>query len=134
MPAVDIAHPAADALLQVVSENNLNPEEMARVTAHVHQSAIDVLGAVEIPQTVHQAKFSMGRVPGHFKDSRVSAFREKVSMVLDPKVDQTYPARWIGKVTVEKRDELEETPAKMEPVFARIHEPARTPNIGCFLA
>ena len=37
----------------------------------------------------------------HFSDPRVAAFREKVEMVLDPEVDQVYPARWIGKVTVE---------------------------------
>ena len=34
------------------------------VTAHVHQGAIDVLGPVVDPQTVHQSKFSMGTVLG----------------------------------------------------------------------
>ncbi len=112
-------HPAADALLQVVTRHNLNPEAIARVTALVHQGAIDVLGLVDIPQTVHQAKFSMGTVLGliavfhraglkefeaHFDDSRVAAFRPKVKMVLDPEIDRAYPARWIGKVTVETAD------------------------------
>jgi len=40
----------------------------------------------------------------HFEDPRVVAFREKVVMVLDPSVDQAYPARWIGKVTVATSD------------------------------
>jgi 2-methylcitrate dehydratase PrpD len=108
-------HPAADALLKVISEENLELESISRVTAHVHQSAIDVLGAVGVPQTVHQAKFSMGTVLGlialygraglqefedHFGDPRIAAFREKVEMVLDPEVDRAYPARWIGKITV----------------------------------
>jgi 2-methylcitrate dehydratase PrpD len=112
-------HPAADALLKVVTEYRLAPEEITRVTAHVHQGAIDVLGAVHIPQSVHQAKFSMGTVLGliaiyhraglvefqdHFKDPAVAAFREKVTMALDPEVDHAYPARWIGKVTVETTD------------------------------
>lgn len=112
-------HPAADALLKIVSENKLDIEAITRVTAHVHQSAIDVLEAVDVPQTVHQAKFSMGTVLGtiaryrragmkefdeHFNDPEVAAFREKVTMVLDPEVDQAYPARWIGKVTVETAD------------------------------
>src|ERR1700733_8016331 len=103
-------HPAADALLKVVSEENLDIESISRVTAHVHQSAIDVLGAVGVPQTVHQAKFSMGTVLGlialygraglqefedHFGDPRIAAFRDKVEMVLDPEVDRAYPARWI---------------------------------------
>jgi len=109
-------HPAADALLKVVSENGLDIDRITRVTAHVHQGAIDVLGAVDVPRTVHQAKFSMGTVLGmialfqragmrefdeHFDDPRVAAFRERVTMVLDPEVDRSYPARWIGKVTVE---------------------------------
>ena len=112
-------HPAADALLKIVSENQLGIESITRVTAHVHQSAIDVLGVVSAPQTVHQAKFSMGTVLGlialfqraglkefdeHYSDPQVAAFRDKVEMVLDAEVDRAYPARWIGKVTVETAD------------------------------
>ncbi|MFS0753169.1 MmgE/PrpD family protein [Noviherbaspirillum sp. 1P10PC] len=112
-------HPAADALLQVISEHHLRPEQIGRVTAHVHQGAIDVLGPVVDPQTVHQAKFSMGTVLGligqfhsagmkefdqSFNDIGIRAFRDKVKMVLDQEVDQAYPARWIGKVTVETVD------------------------------
>ena len=112
-------HPAADALLQVIKEYNLDPEQIARVTAHVHQGAIDVLGPVVNPQTVHQAKFSMGIVlgliaqfrvaglsefDGHFNDARVVAFSNKVQMALDAEVDSAYPVRWIGKVTVDTID------------------------------
>jgi 2-methylcitrate dehydratase PrpD len=112
-------HPAADALLQVVKEHDLSPEQIKKVTAHVHQGAIDVLGPVVNPVTVHQAKFSMGTVLGliavsrnaginefetSIKDQAVAAFRDKVSMVLDPEVDGAYPAQWIGKVTVETTD------------------------------
>ena len=108
-------HPAADALLQVVHAHDLQHDQVAHVTAHVHQAAIDVLGAVVHPQSVHQAKFSMGTVLGliatfhkaglsefdaSYNDARVAAFRGKVDMVLDSEVDQAYPARWIGKVTV----------------------------------
>src|SRR5215468_6308984 len=53
-------HPAADAFLALA----LGAEEVARVTARVHQAAIDVLGPVVRPRTVHQAKFSMGTVLG----------------------------------------------------------------------
>jgi 2-methylcitrate dehydratase PrpD len=112
-------HPAADALLQVVSAHGLRPEQIARVTAHVHQGAIDVLGPVVDPQTVHQAKFSMGTVLGliaqfgsaglkefdsAYNDPRIAAFRDKVEMKLDDEVNAAYPARWIGKVTVETTD------------------------------
>jgi len=112
-------HPAADALLRVMAGHDLRPEQVARVTAHVHQGAIDVLGPVVDPQTVHQAKFSMGTVlalaaqfraagmkefDAYFKDPRITAFRDKVRMVLDQEVDAAYPARWLGKVTVETVD------------------------------
>jgi 2-methylcitrate dehydratase PrpD len=112
-------HPAADALLQVVQAHGLRPSDIERVTARVHQGAIDVLGPVVDPRTVHQAKFSMGTVlgliaefgnaglqefDGFFNDPRIAAFRGKVEMVLDQEVDLAYPARWIGKVTVQTVD------------------------------
>jgi len=71
------------------------------------------------PQTVHQSKFSMGTVLGliaihgraaltdfdqDFRDPKVMSFRERVHMELDDEVDNAYPARWIGKVTVETTD------------------------------
>ncbi|HWS76509.1 MAG TPA: MmgE/PrpD family protein [Quisquiliibacterium sp.] len=112
-------HPAADALLAIVQAQDLAPEDIASVTTFVHQGAIDVLGPVVDPQTVHQGKFSMGTVLGliaafrnaglnefeaHFNAPRIAAFREKVKMVLDPEVDGAYPARWIGKVSVTTTD------------------------------
>jgi 2-methylcitrate dehydratase PrpD len=39
-----------------------------------------------------------------YNDPRIAAFRNKVGMVLDEEVDQAYPARWIGKVTVQTLD------------------------------
>jgi len=108
-------HPAADALQQVMRTQGLKAEDIERVTAHVHQGAIDVLGPVVDPQTVHQSKFSMGTVLGlvavfdraglsefdaHYRDPRVVAVRGKVHMRLDAEVDGAYPQRWIGKVDV----------------------------------
>ncbi len=55
-------HPAADALQRVMHEHRLAAGDIERVTAQVHQGAIDVLGPVVDPQSVHQAKFSMGTV------------------------------------------------------------------------
>ncbi|WP_421683894.1 MmgE/PrpD family protein [Stutzerimonas urumqiensis] len=113
-------HPAADALLELMQREGLNAADISAVNARVHQGAIDVLGRVKVPQTVHQAKFSMGTVLGliavHGKaglpefhslaltDPQVAAFRDKVGMVLDPEVDGAYPARWLGRVTVETVD------------------------------
>jgi 2-methylcitrate dehydratase PrpD len=109
------AHPAADALLQVMQEHALRADDIDSVVTHVHQGALDVLGPVTDPQTVHQAKFSIGTVLAliaqygnaglvefeeAYADPRVVAFRDKVTMRLDDEVDGAYPARWIGKVTV----------------------------------
>ena len=108
-------HPAADALQQLMRAHGLREQDIERVTAHVHQGAIDVLGPVVEPHTVHQSKFSMGTVLGliavfdraglaefdaSYLDPRVVAVRRKVHMELDPEVDQAYPQRWIGKVSV----------------------------------
>ena len=108
-------HPAADALLQVMQEHQLQPADLARVLTHVHQGAIDVLGPVREPSTVHQSKFSMGTTLAlaarfghaglsefeqHFLDESTRALCDRVEMVLDAEVDAAYPQRWIGKVTV----------------------------------
>jgi 2-methylcitrate dehydratase PrpD len=41
---------------------------------------------------------------GFYQDPRIAAFRGKVEMALDQEVDQAYPNRWIGKVTVQTLD------------------------------
>ena len=112
-------HPAADALQQVLTAHRLAPSDIRSISARVHQAAIDVLGPVIDPQTVHQAKFSMGIVLGliavhgraglnefdaGYREPAVRAVHDKVSMQLDSEVDTAYPARWIGKVVVETVD------------------------------
>ncbi|NQW85134.1 MAG: MmgE/PrpD family protein [Alcaligenaceae bacterium] len=112
-------HPAADALQQAMKQHKLKASDIASVITHVHQGAIDVLGPVTDPQTVHQSKFSMGTVlalialrnsadlagfDGALKDAAVANFRDRVAMELDEEVDTAYPQRWIGKVTVQTTD------------------------------
>jgi len=112
-------HPAADALLQVMQAHDLKPADLASVVTHVHQAAIDVLGPVVNPATVHQSKFSMGTVLAlvarhghaglvefdqHFNDEATTALCRRIEMVLDAEVDAAYPRRWIGKVSVTTTD------------------------------
>ena len=128
-------HPAADALQQLMREHHLAASAVAQVTAQVHQGAIDVLGPVVDPQTVHQAKFSMGTVLGliavqgragltefdaDYRSAEVVAFRDKVGMALDAEVDTAYPARWIGKVLVTTTDGRQ--------LAARVDEPKGDPG------
>jgi 2-methylcitrate dehydratase PrpD len=112
-------HPAADALQLVMQTHGLKASDVKHVTALVHQGAIDVLGPVTDPQTVHQGKFSMGTVLGlvavlqhaglaefdaSYKAAEVVGFRNKVTMELDAEVDAAYPTQWIGKVRVQTMD------------------------------
>jgi 2-methylcitrate dehydratase PrpD len=128
-------HPAADALLQVMQQHNLKAQDITRVVTHVHQGAIDVLGRVVVPATVHQGKFSMGTVLGliavhgragltefdrDFLAPEVAAFRDKVGMELDREVDAAYPARWIGKVSVTTQDG--------RTLYGRVDEPKGDPG------
>ena len=110
-------HPAADALLKAMREQDLAPGDVEGVRARVHAAAIDVLGPVTDPKTIHQSKFSMGFVLAlaalrgragvndfteeALEDEELRAFHDRVEMVLDPEVDATYPERWIGLVDVE---------------------------------
>lgn len=127
-------HPAADALLEVLEANDLATENIARIVTHVHQGAIDVLGPVVDPVTVHQAKFSMpatlsliavhrragmAEFDGYLKDDVARAFLDRVEMRLDPEVDAAYPNRWIGKVSV--------TTTSGKTLDGRIDEPKGDP-------
>ncbi|GAB2176465.1 MmgE/PrpD family protein [Dongia sp. agr-C8] len=129
-------HPAADALQLLMQRENLRAEDIAEVTCHVHQAAIDVLGPVTDPKTVHQAKFSMGTVLGliavhgvadldaferhALTDPKVAAFRNKVRMVRDAEVDSLYPKRWVGKLTA--------TSTLGRRLDARVDEPKGDPG------
>ena len=128
-------HPAADALLKVMQVNGLKPEDLDRVVTHVHQGAIDVLGPVLRPTTVHQSKFSMGTVLAlvarfghaglvefdrHFLDAATQSLRDRVTMELDAEVDAAYPQRWIGKVTVHTTDG--------RVLYGRVDEPKGDPG------
>ncbi len=103
-----------------MQQYRLKADDVSGVTAHVHQGALDVLGPVTDPQSIHQSKFSMGFVLAQIavngragladfteqslREPRLRAFHDKVRMTLDPEIDRAYPKRWIGRVTVKTRD------------------------------
>jgi 2-methylcitrate dehydratase PrpD len=118
-----------------MQSNQLAINDIAGVVAHVHQGAIDVLGPVVEPTSVHQSKFSMGTVLGliaqqrraglpefdaALNDPAIAAFRKRVTMQLDTEVDTAYPQQWIGKVTV--------TTADGRSFSARVDEPKGDPG------
>jgi len=128
-------HPAADALLQVMQEHQLKPQDIEEVRTLVHQGAIDVLGPVVNPSTVHQSKFSMGTVLAlaaqygyaglneferYFNHPQIKDLCARISMELDPEVDAAYPTRWIGKVCVKTQDG--------RLLYGRVDEPKGDPG------
>ena len=135
-------HPAADALLELMREHKLKADDIESVTAHVHRSAIDVLGPVTDPQTIHSSKFSMGFVLAliayygragladftdeALRNPKLRALHDKVKMALDPEIDAAYPKRWMGRVTVQTHQgrQLEKhvTSAKGDPDNALTRE------------
>ncbi|MEM9332085.1 MAG: MmgE/PrpD family protein [Pseudomonadota bacterium] len=112
-------HPAADALLKVLEDNGLDAADVSEVICHVHQAAIDVLGPIKRPHSVHQAKFCMAATlglilvhrkaglaefEGFLEDNAALSFLDRISMTLDEEVNQIYPEKWVGKVTVRTLD------------------------------
>jgi 2-methylcitrate dehydratase PrpD len=113
-------HPAADALLEGMGEHSLAADDIAAVRARVHEAAMDILGPVTDPRTIHQSKISMGFVLAliaqrgsaglddfteeALRDPGLRAFHDRVEMVLDAEVDAAYPQRWIGLVDIETTD------------------------------
>ena len=109
-------HPAADALLTLCVKHDLSAGEIAKIDVFVYQAAKDVLGAVEVPETIHQSKFSMGFVLAliaiHRKagveefsndaieDAAVSNLRSKTTMYVDEEIEAKYPVSWGSRVEV----------------------------------
>ena len=110
-------HPAADALLEICNKNQFHYSEIKRIDAFVYQAASDVLGAVDVPGTIHQSKFSMGFVLAliaRYQSASVTDFteeaiadpvnaslRSKVNMTVDAKIQALYPDTWATRVEVQ---------------------------------
>ncbi len=113
-------HPAADAMLELVVTHDLSPKDIREVRVDIYQAAIDVLGPVRKPQTVHQSKFCMGFVLAlivYYRRASIDLFTEqalqdaglvdlanKVNMHLDKEIDAAYPKKWKSTVTVYTHD------------------------------
>ena len=109
-------HPAADAMLSIRERESLDPSDVSDVTVHVYRAAREVLGAVDVPETVHQAKFSMGFVLGlilfrgsagvadfseeSLADPALREFTGRVRMVEDDRIEAMYPRTWCARVDV----------------------------------
>jgi 2-methylcitrate dehydratase PrpD len=109
-------HPSVDALLLLMSRNNLCFADIETVVSRTYQAAIDVLSLSEKAETVHQGKFSMGFVlavaarsgratvadftEDALNDPALRAFQRRVTMEYDPEIDAAFPKEWCGLVEV----------------------------------
>ena len=110
-------HPAADALLNICQTHDLDYREIDRIDAYVYQAASDVLGAVDLPETIHQSKFSMGFVLAliarnrsagvadfteqSLSDPILADLRQRVRTIVDGEIDSQYPEKWGSRVEVQ---------------------------------
>ena len=124
-------HPSADALLHIVTTHNIDPDNIETIEARVYQAAEDVLGPVVDPQSIHQAKFSMGFVlaliaikrsagvkdftQSALSDPKLRLLHDKVSMIVDEANDNAYPAQWSARVIVNTKDGQKFEHYVMEP-------------------
>ena len=113
-------HPAADALLEIRAAHNINHAKITRITAYVYQAAVDVLGAVGRPLSIHQSKFSMGFVlaliardgragvndftDAALHDDELLRLHDATTMVVADDIDARYPQEWAARVEVETDD------------------------------
>ena len=109
-------HPAADALLALRTQHDIDHKKIQDIKAYVYQAAVDVLGAVTDPVTIHQSKFSMGFVLAliaRFGSAGVNDFTDDalvdqenrrlhdcVEMIFDEEIDSVYPDQWSARVVV----------------------------------
>ncbi|KAM0748836.1 2-methylcitrate dehydratase PrpD [Meredithblackwellia eburnea MCA 4105] len=113
-------HPSADALLAVLTKNNIATSDIKSITAKVYRAALDVLVPAQQGRTVHESKFSMGFVlatmakkrsallndfqESDLADQELRELQKKVEMVHDEGIESEYPRRWVGHVFVETKD------------------------------
>lgn len=104
-------HPSADALLALLTKNNIPTKSIKSITAHVYQAALDVLSPAEAARTIHESKFSMGFVlavvakkrsallndfdEAALTDPHIRALQSRVKMVHDEGIQAEYPNRWV---------------------------------------
>lgn len=109
-------HPAADALLRTMQEHGVEAGDISSAKARVHGAAIDVLGRITDPRTIHQSKFSMGFVLAMIAKKGSAGIDDFTEEALgDAEVDAAYPRRWIGAVEIETTGDARFTSRTEEP-------------------
>jgi 2-methylcitrate dehydratase PrpD len=109
-------HPAVDALLLLMGEQELGANDILAIRAYVNSAAFDLLKDV-VPSSPWAAKFSLqfclaqAAVTGRLQvdsftesalaESRVVELMKRITLELDRSLDDGYPRRWAAAVEVD---------------------------------
>jgi len=117
--------PPIDAVLKIVNENNLRPEQVKKITVGVLRAGAPLIAEpIESkynPQSIVDAQFSMpfgaaaallyGKAglkefqPSTIQSKPVKEMMRKVECVVDPELDRTFPKQWRATAEILTEDE-----------------------------
>lgn len=108
-------HQPIDLALQFLESEPFYVEEIQQLSVKTYQSAIEIAGNTE-PDSVYAAKFSIGFCTAlalmkgkagledfneeTLKDEGIRALMKKIDVVVDPEIEEAYPANWATKLDV----------------------------------
>ena len=116
--------PSIDAILKIMNENKINPDDIEKVTLGILQAGYSIIASPidskRNPQTVYEAQFSMpygaaiailfGKATlDEFTQDKlnlpeIKALMEKVDCVKNPELDKMYPEHWPANVEIKTKD------------------------------
>jgi 2-methylcitrate dehydratase PrpD len=115
-PCCRHSHSALDAVLHLVSENDLKPKDINEILVKTNSSAHKSVARIFEPKTITEAQFSLPFTIGlailerrvfidqftmeRIKDPQVLALAQKVKITIDPQIDQNYPGHWSTEVKI----------------------------------
>jgi 2-methylcitrate dehydratase PrpD len=117
--------PSIDAVLKIVNENNLRPEQVKKITVGVLRAGAPLIAEpIESkynPQSIVDAQFSMpfgaaaallyGKAglkefqPSTIQSKPVKEMMRKVECIVDPELDRTFPKQWRASAEILTEDE-----------------------------
>jgi 2-methylcitrate dehydratase PrpD len=118
-------HSPIDAVLKIVKENNLRPEQVKKVKIGVLKAGAHLIAepieSKHNPQSIVDAQFSMpfgaaaallyGRAglkefqPDTIRSEPVKETMRKVACIVDPELDRTFPKQWRATAEILTQDE-----------------------------
>ncbi|MBI2847112.1 MAG: MmgE/PrpD family protein [Chloroflexi bacterium] len=117
-PACRLTHNAIDALLEIIQKHSLTSEDISQVVVETHTRAgkLNSKRPITIEQAQYSYPFLLGAVLAEGKlgaeemaddrlaDAKILRQAKKVKLVVNPRLDARYPARYPNIVRVETKD------------------------------